>query len=421
LEAHAAFTPTVDIDIARSALALAITLAGSVLLSATARTPRDTGIGVRTRPVDRDSGVRICAGGDVTLGSNLDTAWIHRMTGVVVESLPVPDSLLAARLASPESLLVPLRDLTAGAQIVLLNAEGAIGDGVATDLKCLPGHTSCFSLRSRAAAARALRTVADSPRVVVANVANNHTRDAGATGLATTVALLDSAGVIVTGVDTDPTLVVTATGDTTAILGFSAWSDPSVEDTAAVRRIVERTAARYPRVVVTAHLGAEGQQAQRTRDSLERFAGERRGNPIAFAHVAADAGAGLVIGHGPHVLRAAEWRHGALIFYSLGNLLNYGPFDLREPMDRGAIVCATLDTAGRPHAVMVTPTHQPDVGIVRLDARRRRALTLIDSLSRLDFPATGAAVDRLTGVVTERPPAVRTRDERAVSRRRPDP
>ncbi len=365
-------------------------------------------------------GVRICAGGDVTLGSNLDSAWIHRMTGLVPDSLPVPESLLAARLTPPESLVARLRSLVAGSDIVLINAEGAIGTGASTGQKCLPGHKLCYLLRSSPSAARALRVLADTPTAVVANVANNHTRDAGPDGFATTVALLDSAGLLVTGADTAPTLVATPSGDTTAILGFSAWTEPGVEDTATVHRIVASVAARYPRVVVTAHLGAEGHDAQRTPDSLERFGGERRGNPVAFAHAAVDAGAGLVIGHGPHVLRAAEWRHGALILYSLGNLLNYGPFDLREPMDRGAVACATLDSAGRPHDVVLRPTIQIDPGIVRLDVKRRRALALVDSLGRLDFPKTRAAVDRLTGAVTQPPDMPGSRSHKTISRRHPD-
>ena len=40
-----------------------------------------------------------------------------------------------------------------------------------------------------------------------------------------------------------------------------------------------------------------------------------------FAHDAVDAGAGLVVGHGPHRLRGVEIYKGAPIFYSLGNFL----------------------------------------------------------------------------------------------------
>ena len=40
-----------------------------------------------------------------------------------------------------------------------------------------------------------------------------------------------------------------------------------------------------------------------------------------FAHAAVDAGAHLVVGHGPHRLRGAEIYQGAPIFYSLGNFV----------------------------------------------------------------------------------------------------
>jgi hypothetical protein len=265
------------------------------------------------------------------------------------------------------------------------------------------------------AAARALRHIADSATVVVANLANNHARDAGDEGFRTTVSLLEAAGVLVTGADTEPTLAVTPTGDTVAILGFSAWSNPGVEDLASVDRLVRRAAARYRRVVVTAHLGAEGRAAQRTRDTLEEYVGERRGNPIAFAHAAVDAGAGLVVAHGPHVMRAAEWRDGALVLYSLGNLVNYGPFGLGEPMARGAVLCATLDSLGRPADAVLRPTRQPNPGMVRPDGSRR-ALVLVDSLSRLDFPITGARIDHVTGAITHR--AHRRPPSRPASRRR---
>jgi poly-gamma-glutamate capsule biosynthesis protein CapA/YwtB (metallophosphatase superfamily) len=364
--------------------------------------------------------LRVCAGGDITLGTNLDSVWVRRMTWTVPDSVAGDDSTRLSRLASPEALIAPVRRLTSEAAVVLFNAEGAIGDGPVTDPKCVAGHEQCFSLRSPAPAARALRTLTDASGVVIANLANNHTHDAGVAGFLATTALLDSAGLLVTGVDTEPTVAVTAAGDTVAILGFSAWTDPDVTDTAAVRRVVARAAARFGRVVVTGHFGAEGRHAQRTSDSLEHFAGERRGNPVAFAHTAVDAGAGLVIGHGPHVLRAAEWRRGALIFYSLGNLVNYGPFGLGEPMDRGAVACASLDSAGRPHDVMLHPTRQMEPGVVRTDPRRR-ALALIDSLSRLDFRFTGASVDRVTGAVMPRTQRSRpARPDQAVSRRRRD-
>ena len=334
----------------------------------------------------------------MTLGTNLDTAWVQRATGHKGDSL-----FALAALRSPDALIAPLKPLMANASIILLNVEGAIGDGPAPDAKCVPPHQYCFSLRSPSTAARAIRSVGDSTQVIVASLANNHAYDAGDDGFRITAALLDSAGVLVTGADTEPTVAVTSRGDTVAFLGFSAWTEPGVIDLDEVRRITARAAARYRRLIVTAHLGAEGRGAQRTGDSLEHYAGEVRGNSIAFAHTAAEAGAGLVIGSGPHVMRAAEWWHGTLIFYSLGNLLNYGPFRLSAPLDRGAILCATLDSIGVPSHIVLRPTRQPEPGTVRPDGSRR-ALALVDSLSRLDFPTTGASVNRVSGAVGRRPP-----------------
>jgi hypothetical protein len=370
--------------------------------------------------------VRVCAGGDVTLGTNLDSTWGRIATGVAKGNW-------RAALIPADSLISPLRPLFSNADIALVNAEGAFGDDSVSDDKCslrvrlrrnahAVGHVAtgartrkrpkaeaqaakppsahCFVLRQPASAAAALRKLGDSSTVVVANVANNHAHDAGDDGFLHSVHLLHQAGLLVTGADTMPTLAVTKRGDTVAVLGFSAWSSPGVGDLAAVSRLVAAAHARYGRVIVTAHMGAEGASAQRIGDSTEHFVGEDRGNPVAFAHAAIDAGAWLVIGHGPHVLRAAEWRDSALVFYSLGNLVNYGPFNLAEPRNSGVVVCATLDSAGAPVNVMVEPTTQVSEGMVRSDSARR-ARVLLDSLSGLDFPSTGATVDS-TGAVRRR-------------------
>ena len=205
-----------------------------------------------------------------------------------------------------------------------------------------------------------------------------------------------------TGTDTLATPVVTAYGDTVAFLGFhTSASAPDARDIAAVRRHVARAAARWTRVVVTVHIGAEGTGAQRTRDTAETFVGTERGNPVRFARTAVAAGADLVIGHGPHVLRAMEWRSGRLIAYSLGNLLTYGPFSFRAPIDRGAILCATLAPEGAVTAARLLPTRQVPPGHLRAD-RSARAVRLVDSLSALDFPRSGARVLRDGSIVRRR-------------------
>lgn len=332
--------------------------------------------------------VRICAGGDVALGTDLDTTWTKQMSewlGRTVPATPKPDPLLR-----------PLRPFFANADVVLLNVEGAIGSGTVEKPKCEPGARGCFALRQPPATAAALRRVAPHAEVV-GNLANNHARDAGSEGFDLTKSLLDSAGVHVTGADTLATPVATRDGDTVAFLGFSTSTGPDLRDLDAVRRHVARAAARYPLLVVTMHLGAEGRAAQRTRDTMEVYFEERRGNPVAFAHAAADAGAALVVGHGPHVVRALEWRNGSLIAYSLGNLVTYGPFSLRTPLDRGAILCASVDVGGDVVHAQLRPTLQRAPGRVSAD-RSGRAAMLADSLGRLDFPDSSAALRRSGGV-----------------------
>ena len=319
----------------------------------------------------------------MTLGTNLDMTWAR---GAALK-------LRAewAQSAEPDSLLLPLRPLVFDADVVLLNVEGAIGQGRAPR-KCSLGSQNCFAFRQPVSTARALRAVRDSA-VVVGNVANNHARDAGNDGLLTTVRHLTRAGVLVTGADTLATPVVTSRGDTIAVLGFyTSPESPDARDLAAVRRHVSRATAQFRIVVVTMHLGAEGPSAQRTRNATELFLRTiDRGNPVAFADAAFEGGASLVIGHGPHVLRAAEWRGSRLVLYSLGNLLTYGPFRNIEPMNRGAIACADLDLEGRVRSAVIRSTVQLAPGIVRADTSARAA-TLIDSLSGLDFPSSGVLV-----------------------------
>lgn len=326
--------------------------------------------------------VRVCAGGDVTLGTNLDTTWTKPMSDWLKRPVPA--------LPRPDRLLRPLQPLLSDADVVLVNVEGAIGSGPVEKPKCEPEARGCFALRQPPATASALRAL--SPRgQVVGNLANNHSRDAGADGMARTIALLRRAHVRITGVDTLATPVATWNGDTVAFLGFSTSTGPDPRDLAAVTRHVSRAAARYPLLVVTMHMGAEGRSAQRTRDTMEVYFEERRGNAVAFAHAAADAGAKLVVGHGPHVIRAMEWRNATLIAYSLGNLVTYGPFSLREPLNRGAILCATLDAKRGVVGAFLRPTKQRAPGRVSSD-RSSRSVIIADSLSRLDFPDSGAAL-----------------------------
>lgn len=329
--------------------------------------------------------MRVCAGGDMTFGTNLDTAWAKLGERRLWSQFGLS--------AHPDSLLAPLRPLFADADVLVLNVETAIGSGPA-QRKCRPGSTNCWEFRGPVSVAPALRTLGDSNAVVVGNVANNHSRDAGPAGFVATARHLRDAGVLVTGMDTIATAVRLPDSTRMGVLGFYTSAEmPDLRDLAAVRRHVARAAAEFDVVVVTAHMGAEGIGAQRTRDTTELFLSTKinRGNPVAFARAAFEAGASLVVGHGPHVLRAAEWLDDRLALYSLGNLVTYGPFNNSEPINRGVVACADLDGRSVVGA-QLRPTVQLAPGVVRVDGSGR-AMRLIDSLSTLDFPATGVRVD----------------------------
>jgi hypothetical protein len=329
-----------------------------------------------TRPV------RVCAGGDVMLGSNLAPP---RRASIA------PEASTAPVLPDPNSLLAPLAPLMADADVIMLNVEGAIGEGPASP-KCRPDSRFCYAFRQPPEVAEALARLGSPAATVVGNVANNHAMDAGPLGFRATLRHLGLAGVPVTGADTLPTLVAVGGRDTIAFLGFSTFqAGPDARDLEALRRHVARAATRY-RVVVSVHAGAEGVDAQRTMDRTETYLAEDRGNPIVIARTAVDAGASLVLGHGPHVLRAVEWVRGSLIAYSLGNLVTYGSFSMVEPLNRGAVLCATIGADGFVSTAELKATVQTAPGRVRPDSTAR-AVWLVDSLSVLDFPGTGARLE----------------------------
>lgn len=328
--------------------------------------------------------IRVCASGDITLGTNLDTTWAKLGARRLRAQWGLTDN--------PAELVAPLRPLFADADLLILNVETAIGSGPART-KCGPRSRNCYAFRAPPAAAEALRSLGRDDAIVVGNVANNHARDAGNENVATTIRHLARARVLATGADTQATAVVLRDGVTVGVLGFYTGNYPTdALDLAAVRRHVARAAEQYHTVIVTAHIGAEGIGAQRTRDSTEMFLESiDRGNPVAFATAAFEGGAALVIGHGPHVLRAAEWRDDRLAIYSLGNLVTYGPFNNAEPLNRGAVFCA--DVLGRSViGADLRATVQRAPGVVMRDPANR-AWALIDSLSVLDFPNTGARVN----------------------------
>ena len=147
---------------------------------------------------------------------------------------------------------------------------------------------------------------------------------------------------------------------------------------------MKKAAANADVVIVTMHAGAEGSGHTHVIRGTEMFLGENRGNSRAFTHAVVDAGADLVIGSGPHVLRGMEWYRGHLIAYSLGNFAGYKVFSLGGPLSISGILRVTLRGNGAFDSATLVPTRMVGGGMPALDPAES-AHGIVRTLSREDF------------------------------------
>jgi hypothetical protein len=294
-------------------------------------------------------------GGDVTLGSSY--------------GLP-PDHA--------RGMLTRVASTLRKADLAAVNLEGTLGTGGST--KCPKPTPTCFAFQAPADNADGLRVAG----VDAVNLANNHAWDFGATGMGQTVLALRREQIAYTG---RPGEIRSLTiGDSrVALLGFSSynWTAP-IRDLVAVHRLVAEAAARANVVIVFMHGGAEGAGQTRVPLGEEEAFGERRGNLRAFAHAAVDAGADLVLGSGPHVLRGIELYRKRAIAYSLGNLAGYRNFARGGTLSLSGLLRVEIDAAGVLTGGRLLPLKLVGPGLPAVDAGHA-AVRLVSGVSRLDF------------------------------------
>ena len=281
--------------------------------------------------------------------------------------------------------------LSHGAQIVFGNLEGTLTTSTASKCGTTP-HSGCFAFRNPPGYARYFSRAGFS----VLNDANNHSHDFGAAGQAQTVRAIHAAGMAQTGLPGEITRV-RVNGVPVAFVAFAPYDyTASLLDLPAARALI-RQAARTARIVVVyMHAGAEGADAEHVTGREEIYLGEDRGNPVAFAHMAIDAGASLVIASGPHVLRGLQFYHGQLIAYSLGNFAGYGNFSIHGTMTMSAILRVTLSSSGRFERARLYPVQFAGTG---RPVPGGSTVSFVARLSSADFGASAARV-RSSGVIT---------------------
>lgn len=223
---------------------------------------------------------------------------------------------------------------------------------------------------------RAVEVLLDGGIDVVA-VSNNHSLDAGTSGLMATLDTLDRAGVAYCGAarereDAWEPCRFEVNG---VMLGFVACTDLSFQhgswckvDTEMTEFAQRLRAAKEEceLLVVSIHWGNEYQSVptQRQRD---------------VAKAAVEAGADLVIGHHPHTLQGVGQHNGAPILYSAGNFV----FDQREGERMESAIFDMTWTEGEGWHIRMVPVWIPLSRCGPIYPEESRAAKIINRLATL--------------------------------------
>jgi poly-gamma-glutamate capsule biosynthesis protein CapA/YwtB (metallophosphatase superfamily) len=298
--------------------------------------------------------------------------WVGDIALSTAQGLP-PGGLTGA--------VAPVKKILQDADVTLGNLEGTLSSG--GDSKCGDddGGGTCFAFQAPGYIASQLHAAGFD----LVNQANNHALDYGDSGQAQTLAALHGAHVLYTGLPGSITYGTFA-GRRIAFLGFAPYDyDGNLLDIPAAEKLVRRAARNASLVVVIIHAGAEGADQTHTPYGPQYYLGEDRGDARRFAHAAIDAGASIVLGSGPHVIRGIERYHNRLIAYSLGNFVGYRTLGTGGVLSESGILRVTLSGNGEVSAGRWISVALPD-GLPLRDPTNASA-HLVAALSKQDFPS----------------------------------
>ena len=279
--------------------------------------------------------------------------------------------------------LAAVTPILSAADVTFGNLEGVLVDGGEPGKRC-SNPAACFRFRSP-------------PRYVehyvaagfdVLSLANNHARDFGEDGRLATMQTLAAAGVHHSGLEGD-FASFESQGLRIALVAFAVTKNSNMMlDYKPSAKTIAECAETHDIVIVSFHGGAEGRDVMRLPFAEEEYFGEPRGDVVKFSHMMVDAGADLVLGHGPHVVRAMERYKDRLIAYSLGNFATYYGISVDGVKGVAPILLVTIDETGKFLAGQIHSTVQirPDGPSVD---ENRKALNMIRGLSIQDFGTPG--------------------------------
>jgi len=271
--------------------------------------------------------------------------------------------------------------------VVYGNLEGPIVDG-GESAKCRGKKIgTCFAFRVPTRYGKYLKAAG----FTAMGLANNHAMDFGLEGRASSRQVLDTLQIAHTG-EVGDIARLTVKGRKIAIIAFATYPGAyNFLDLDESLQAIRALKAESDLVIVGFHGGAEGATHQHVLEGDETFLGEDRGDLRRFTHAAIDAGADLVLGSGPHVVRAMEIYRGKLIAYSLGNFATYGPFNLNAENGLTLVLEVHLAADGTCLRGKAYPVKQEKPGGPKLDPEMK-ILPVLRALSNADFPQTAIVV-----------------------------
>lgn len=273
-------------------------------------------------------------------GAETDVALVVAAVGDIMLGTDYPEPRLAAD--DGISLLSDPAPFIRAADVGFGNLEGVLMDG-GEPVKSCSDPSACYLFRSPT---RYAALLADAGFTVM-SLANNHARDFGEEGRESSMRALDAHGIRHSGRDGDVASWAVR-GHSVAMIAFAPFKGAhNLLDIPLAVDIISGLSEEHDVVIVSMHAGGEAGDVLRVPFATEEYRGENRGDVAKFARAAVDAGADLVIGHGPHVPRGMEIYRDRLIAYSLGNFATY--YGIRVSGDNGLapLLVAELAPDGR--------------------------------------------------------------------------
>ncbi len=345
----------------------------------TATLPADT-LARKDTLVQKDT-LTIIGVGDIMMGTDFpDSSFLPPEDGATI----LPDTI---------------KTILRNADVTFGNLEGTLLDKKrGGKVKTCANPAVCYAFRTPT---RYVRHLTDAGFDIM-SLANNHSGDFGPVGRQSSMETLDSAGIGYAGLETAPTTVFVKDSVRYGLIAFAPNEGTlDIRNLKTAKQLVKQLADSTDIVIVSFHGGAEGRGATRVTRKTEMFVGENRGNPYAFARAVIDAGADVVLGHGPHVTRSVDLYKDRFIIYSLGNFCTYARFSLKGEGGVAPILKVFLNRQGTFLKAEVTPVKQTGEGGPQLDEANQAVKTL-QRLLLADFPEAPLQIDD-NGLITRKP------------------